>query len=74
LQANRGRLDSITKTVANSARSHYDSAVLAALFDLKERSMFALLSALPEVHVGRSVLVERAALLTFCLDYSGRSR
>jgi hypothetical protein len=60
-----GRLDSITKTVANSVRSHYDRADLAALFDLKERSMFALLSALPKVHVGRSVLVERASLLAF---------
>jgi hypothetical protein len=38
-----GRLDSITKTVANSVRSHYDRADLAALFDLKERSMFALM-------------------------------
>jgi hypothetical protein len=60
-----GRLDSITKTVANSVRSHYDRADLTALFDLKERSMFALMAALPKVHVGRSVLVERASLLAF---------
>jgi hypothetical protein len=59
------RLDPITRTVANSVRSHYDRADLAALFDLKERSMFSLLSALPKVHVGRSVLVERASLLAF---------
>jgi hypothetical protein len=40
-----GRLDSMTKTFANSVRSHYDRADLAALFDLKERSMFALMGA-----------------------------
>jgi hypothetical protein len=51
------------RAVANSVRSHYDRADLAALFNLKERSMFALMGALPKVHVGRSVLVERASLM-----------
>jgi hypothetical protein len=60
-----GRLDPITRSVANSVPSHYDRADLAALFDLKERSMFSLLAGLPKVHVGRSVLVERSALLAF---------
>jgi hypothetical protein len=44
------RLDPITRSGANSVRSHYDGADMTAL---------------PKVHVGRPVLVERDALLAF---------
>jgi hypothetical protein len=44
------RLDPITCSGANSVRSHYDGADLTAL---------------PKVHVGRPVLIERDALLAF---------
>lgn len=59
------RLDPIARSVANSVRSHYDRQDLEALFDLKRRAIFDLLACLPTTAVGRSVLVERAALETF---------
>jgi hypothetical protein len=55
-----GRLDPISRTVANSVRSDYERVDQGALFDLKERSMFSLLAMLLEVHVGRSVLLSES--------------
>jgi len=56
------RLHPIARTVANSARSHYDRRDLEQLFELQPRSAQILMAALPTVPVGRARLVEREAL------------
>ena len=59
------RIDPLIHRVKNSIRSHYDREELTNLFELQRRSMFSLLACLPTVHVGRSILVEKEALLKF---------
>jgi hypothetical protein len=59
------RLHPIARTVANSARSHYDRHALQQLFELQPRSAQQLMAALPSISVGRARLVEREALSRF---------
>lgn len=59
------RIYPISRTVANSARSHYDRRDLERLFELQPRSAQLLMSALPTVPVGRALLVESEALSNF---------
>jgi len=59
------RIDSIIHAVESSARSHYDTKDLTAMFQLQRRAMFNLLKALPKIPVGSSVLIDRTALLAF---------
>jgi hypothetical protein len=61
------RLHEITRSVANSVRSHYDRRDLEQLFELQPRAAQKLLEMLPTVQVGTSGLVEREAL-GFFLD------
>ena len=56
------RLHPITRSVATSARSHYDRHDLEQLFELQPRSAQILMAALPTVPVGRARLIEREAL------------
>jgi hypothetical protein len=58
-------LPEIRRSVANSARSHYDRKDLQALFQLQPRAAGALLDMLPKVKVGQAHLVERDALGRF---------
>src|ERR1700676_3003766 len=59
------RLYPISRTVAGSARSHYDSKDLQQLFEIQPRSAQNLMAALPTVPVGRARLVERETLSNF---------
>jgi hypothetical protein len=59
------RLHPIARTVANSARSHYDRRDLQQLFELQPRSAQQLMAALPSISIGRARLVEREALSRF---------
>lgn len=59
------RIVPIARTVAESARSHYDRKDLQRLFELQPRSAQQLMAALPNIFVGRARLVEREALSDF---------
>jgi hypothetical protein len=59
------RLYPISRTVAGSARSHYDRKDLQQLFEIQPRSAQNLMAALPTVAVGRARLVERETLSNF---------
>lgn len=59
------RLHEITRSVANSVRSHYDRRDLEQLFELQPRAAQKLLEMLPTVQIGTSHLVEREALGAF---------
>ena len=59
------RLYPISRTVAGSARSHYDSKDLQQLFEIQPRSAQNLMAALPTVPIGRARLVEREILCNF---------
>lgn len=59
------RIHPIARTVAGSARSHYDRKDLEKLFSIQPRSAQNLMSALPTVQVGRARLVERETLSGF---------
>jgi hypothetical protein len=59
------RLYPISRTVAGSARSHYDSKDLQQLFEIQPRSAQNLMAALPTVPIGRARLVERETLGNF---------
>ena len=59
------RLHEISRTVANSVRSHYDRGDLQKLFELQPRAAGKLLEMLPTVQVGTSRLVDREVLLGF---------
>jgi cobalamin biosynthesis protein CobD/CbiB len=59
------RLHEISRSVANSVRSHYDRGDLETLFQLQPRAAQKLLEMLPSVLVGTSRLVERAVLASF---------
>ena len=59
------RIHPIARTVAGSARSHYDRKDLERLFSIQPRSAQNLMAALPTVPVGRARLVERETLSGF---------
>lgn len=59
------RIVPISRTVQESARSHYDRKELQRLFELQPRAAQQLMAALPNVAVGRARLVEREALSDF---------
>jgi hypothetical protein len=59
------RLHEISRSVANSVRSHYDRRDLEALFALQPRAAQKLLEILPAVQIGTSKLIDRQALATF---------
>ena len=59
------RLHVIRRSVQNSVRSHYDRHELERLFEIQARSAQLLLDMLPTLQLGRSLLVERDALLAF---------
>ncbi len=59
------RLHVTRRSVANSMRSHYDRHDLQQLFELQPRAAQNFFAMLPSVSVGRSLLVEREALIQF---------
>jgi hypothetical protein len=59
------RIVPISRTVQESARSHYDRKELQRLFELQPRAAQQLMAALPNISVGRARLVEREALSDF---------
>jgi hypothetical protein len=59
------RIIPISRTVKDSARSHYDRKDIERLFELQPRAAQQLMAALPSVPVGRARLVEREALSDF---------
>ena len=59
------RLYPISRTVAGSARSHYDRKDLQQLFEIQPRSAQNLMAALPTVPIGRARLVDRETLNNF---------
>ena len=59
------RIVPISRSVAESARSHYDRKELQRLFELQPRAAQQLMAALPYVPVGRAKLIEREALSDF---------
>jgi hypothetical protein len=59
------RLHDITRSVANSIRSHYDRRDLEMLFELQPRAAQKLLEMLPAVQVGTSRLIDRETLAVF---------
>ncbi len=59
------RLHDISRTVANSIRSHYDRHDLEQLFQLQPRAAQNLLQLLPVVQVGTSRLIDREVLSNF---------
>ena len=59
------RIVPISRTVAESAPSHYDRKELQRLFELQPRAAQQLMAPLPNVSVGRARLVEREALSDF---------
>jgi len=59
------RLHEITRSVANSVRSHYDRRDIEVLFQLQPRAAQKLLELLPSVQVGTSKLIDREVLSAF---------
>ncbi len=59
------RIVPISRSAADSARSHYDRKELQVLSELQPRAAQQLMAALPHVSVGRSKLIEREALSDF---------
>jgi hypothetical protein len=59
------RLHQISRSVANSVRSHYDRRDLEHLFELQPRAAQKLLEMLPTVEIGTSRLVDREVLAGF---------
>lgn len=59
------RLHEISRSVANSVRSHYGRRDLEQLFELQPRAAQKLIEMLPTVKIGTSLLVEREALAGF---------
>ena len=59
------RLYPISRTVAASARSHYDRKDLQQIFEIQPRSAQNLMAALPTVPIGRARLIERETLSNF---------
>jgi hypothetical protein len=59
------RLREIRQSVENSVRSHYTRAELQVLFRIQPRAANNLMDLMPTVRIGRSLLVEKAALGKF---------
>jgi hypothetical protein len=59
------RIVPISRTVRESARSHYDRKDIERLFELQPRAAQQLMAALPSVRVGRARLIEREGLNDF---------
>ncbi len=59
------RIVPISRTVQESARSHYDRQGLQRLFELQPRAAQQLMAAVPNISIGRARLVEREALSDF---------
>lgn len=59
------RIVPISRSVAESERSHYDRRELQRLFGLQPRAAQLLMAALPHVPVGRAKLIKREALSDF---------
>ncbi len=59
------RLHEISRSVANSVRSHYDRRDLEQLFELQPRAAQKLLELLPSVQIGTSRLLDREVLAGF---------
>ena len=56
------RLPALARAVGESVRSHYACSDLERLFEVQPRSAQMLMSLLPTVRIGKSLLVEREAL------------
>ena len=56
------RLPALARAVSESVRSHYACSDLERLFEVQPRSAQMLMSLLPTVRIGRSLLVEREVL------------
>ena len=56
------RLPALARAVGESVRSHYACSDLERLFEVQPRSAQMLMSLLPAVRIGKSLLVEREAL------------
>ena len=56
------RLPALSRAVGESVRSHYACSDLERLFEVQPRSAQMLMSLLPTVRIGRSLLVEREVL------------
>jgi hypothetical protein len=56
------RLNAVCRTVNDSVRSHYSSRDIERLFQLQPRSAQMLMSLMPTVQVGKSILIERESL------------
>ena len=56
------RLPALARAVGESVRSHYACSDLERLFEVQPRSAQMLMSLLPAVHIGKSLLVERETL------------
>jgi len=59
------RLPALVRAVSDSVRSHYASSDIERLFEVQPRSAQMLMTLLPTVRVGKSLLVEREALAGF---------
>ena len=59
------RLHIISRSVANSVRSHYDRHDLENLFELQPRAAQKLIEMLPSVQIGNSRLIDREVLASF---------
>lgn len=64
------RLAEIRRTVTNSKRDLYDSQALEKLFGMERRGVHNLVSVLPAVKVGASLVVERDVLSRFLEELS----
>jgi hypothetical protein len=56
------RLPALARAVSESVRSHYACSDLERLFEVQPRSAQMLMSLLPTVRIGKSLLVEREVL------------
>lgn len=59
------RIVPISRSVAESSRSHYDRQELQRLFELQPRAAQQLMAALPHIAIGRAKLIERETLSDF---------
>jgi hypothetical protein len=59
------RLDEIRREINQSVRSHYERKDLEPIFHLQHRAAHQLMQLLPCTRIGRSLIIERQALINF---------
>jgi hypothetical protein len=59
------RLHEIRREINNSVRSHYERKDLEPIFHLQHRAAHQLIQLLPCTKIGRSLIIERQALINF---------